>query len=357
MGSTSNALDKGGENYKRLFADSDVIKRNKNGQTLSGLYSLFIPMEYNFEGYIDEFGHAVLETPDKPIRSAEGTWITQGVIEYWNNEVASLKSNPDALNEFYRQFPRTISHAFRDETKSSIYNLTKIYQQIDYNDGMLQDRVLTRGFFHWKDGEKDTEVIWTPDNKGRFLVSWIPEIAMRNNFVSKNGTKYPLNEHIGAFGCDPYDISGATFGGSNGSLHGLTKFNMANAPSNAFFLEYIARPQTAEIFFEEVLMACVFYGMPILAENNKARLLYHFKNRGYRGFSMNRPDKHKTKLSFTEIEIGGIPSSSEDMKRLAFVDIHTFSSSSFCWYKSATISLCSFLIDSSMQEIAFSTSI
>ena len=324
MGSTSNALDKGGENYKRLFADSDVTKRNKNGQTLSGLYSLFIPMEYNFEGYIDEFGHAVLETPEKPIRSAEGTWITQGVIEYWNNEVASLKSNPDALNEFYRQFPRTESHAFRDETKSSIYNLTKIYQQIDYNDGMLQDRVLTRGSFHWKDGEKDTEVIWTPDRNGRFLVSWIPEIAMRNNFISKNGTMYPLNEHVGAFGCDPYDISGATFGGSNGSLHGLTKFNMSNAPSNAFFLEYIARPQTAEIFFEEVLMACVFYGMPILAENNKARLLYHFKNRGYRGFSMNRPDKHKTKLSFTEIEIGGMPSSSEDMKQAHAAGIGTY---------------------------------
>jgi hypothetical protein len=324
MGSTSNSLDKGGENYKRLYHDSDVTKRNKNGQTLSGLYSLFIPMEYNFEGYIDEYGHAVLETPAKPVKSAEGTWITQGVIEYWNNEVSSLKSNPDALNEFYRQFPRTESHAFRDETKSSIYNLTKIYQQIDYNDGLIQDHVLTRGFFHWKNGEKDTEVVWTPDKAGRFLVSWIPEIALRNKFITKNGTRYPLNEHIGVFGCDPYDISGATFGGSNGSLHGLTKFNMANAPSNAFFLEYIARPQTAEIFFEEVLMACVFYGMPILAENNKARLLYHFKNRGYRGFSMNRPDKHKAKLSFTEIEIGGIPSSSEDMKQAHAAGIGTY---------------------------------
>jgi hypothetical protein len=324
MGSTSNALDKGGENYKRLYEDSDVRKRNKNGQTLSGLYALFIPMEYNFEGYIDEYGHAVLETPEKPVRSAEGTWITQGVIEYWNNEVSSLKSNPDALNEFYRQFPRTESHAFRDETKSSIYNLTKLYQQIDYNDGMIADRVLTKGFFHWKNGEKDTEVIWTPDKAGRFIVSWIPDIAMRNNYITKNGIKYPLNEHVGAFGCDPYDISGATFGGSNGALHGLTKFNMANAPSNAFFLEYVARPQTAEIFFEEVLMACVFYGMPILAENNKARLLYHFKNRGYRGFSMNRPDKHKSKLSFTEIEIGGIPSSSEDMKQAHAAGIGTY---------------------------------
>ena len=90
---------------------------------------------------------------------------------------------------------------------------------------------------------------------------------------------------------------------------------MDNAPSNEFFLQYVARPQTAEIFFEEVLMACVFYGMPILAENNKPRLLYHFKNRGYRGFSMNRPDKVYNKLSKTERELGGIPNSSEDVKQ------------------------------------------
>ena len=62
-------------------------------------------------------------------------------------------------------------------------------------------------------------------------------------------------------------------------------------------------------------MACVFYGMPILAENNKPRLLYHFKRRGYRGFSMNRPDKVWNKLSVAEKEVGGIPNSSEDIKQ------------------------------------------
>ena len=90
---------------------------------------------------------------------------------------------------------------------------------------------------------------------------------------------------------------------------------MDDAPSGEFFLEYIARPQTAEIFFEEVLMACVFYGMPILCENNKPRLLYHFKNRGYRGYSLNRPDKRYNKLSKTERELGGIPNTSEDVKQ------------------------------------------
>jgi hypothetical protein len=316
MGSTSNALDKGGENFKKLFYDSSVSKRNANGQTKSGLYSLFIPMEHNFEGYIDEYGHAVLETPEEPLVGADGENINVGVVDYWQNEVDSLKTDADALNEFYRQFPRTESHAFRDESKQSLFNLTKIYQQIDYNDALIKQRVLTRGKFMWKDGIKDTKVVWIPEKNGRFLVSWTPKAEMQNIVINKNNLYFPGNEHLGSFGCDSYDISGTVGGfGSNGALHGLTKFNMDEAPSNQFFLEYVARPQTAEIFFEEVLMACVFYGMPILVENNKPRLLYHFKNRGYRAFSINRPDKSKTNLSKTEKELGGIPNSSEAVKQ------------------------------------------
>ena len=56
MGSTSNALDKGGNNFKSLYMDSDPTKRNSNGQTKSGLYNLFIPMEWNMEGFIDKYG-------------------------------------------------------------------------------------------------------------------------------------------------------------------------------------------------------------------------------------------------------------------------------------------------------------
>jgi len=316
MGSTSNALDKGGANFKKLFEDSDASKRNQNGQTKSGLYNLFIPMEWNFEGYIDKYGMPVLFTPKKTVVGMDGEDINTGAINYWKNEVDSLSSDPDALNEFYRQFPRTESHAFRDESKQSLFNLTKIYQQIDFNDSLILGQHTTKGSFQWENGVKDSKVIFSPNKSGRFLVSWTPAKHLQNKIFLKHGIKYPANEHIGSFGCDSYDISGVVVGkGSNGALHGMTKFNMDDAPSNEFFLEYIARPQTAEIFFEEVLMACVFYGMPILCENNKPRLLYHFKNRGYRGFCMNRPDKRYNKLSKTERELGGIPNSSEDVKQ------------------------------------------
>jgi len=325
MGSTSNALDKGGRNFKKLYDNSDVTKRNRNGQTSSGLYSLFIPMEWNYEGYIDSYGMPVFDTPQTEVTGPHGGFIDLGVIQYWENEVEGLKNDQDALNEFYRQFPRTTKHAFRDESKSSLFNLTKIYQQIDFNEDSNNRAAVTQGNFLWENGIKDTRVIFAPNNKGRFFITWIPDDNLQNRYIEKNGIKYPGNDHIGAFGCDPYDISGTVDRrGSNGSLHGLTKFSMEDAPADHFFLEYIARPQTAEVFFEDVLMACIFYGMPILIENNKPRLLYHFKRRGYRGFAMNRPDKVWNKLSVTEKEIGGIPNSSEDIKQAHAAAIESY---------------------------------
>jgi hypothetical protein len=325
MGSTSNALDKGGNNFKKLYYASDVTKRNRNGQTSSGLYSLFIPMEWNYEGFIDAHGLPVFDKPKDAVRDPQGDLITTGVIEHWENEVDGLRSDQDGLNEYYRQFPRTEKHAFRDEAKLSLFNLTKIYEQIDYNEDMRNKTLVTQGNFQWAGGIKDTTVNFIPDNNGRFLISWIPPARLQNRVIIKNGVKHPGNEHIGAFGCDSYDISGTVDNkGSKGSLHGLTKFSMEEAPFNMFFLEYISRPPTAEIFFEDVLMALHFYGMPILAENNKPRLLYYLKRRGYRQFSINRPDKIYNKLSVAEREIGGIPNSSEDIKQAHAAAIESY---------------------------------
>ena len=325
MGSTSNALDKGGDNFKKLYYDSDVTKRNRNGQTASGLYSLFIPMEWNYEGFIDTYGHPVFVGGQDNIKGADGYEITTGVIEHWENEVEGLKGDSDSLNEYYRQFPRTEQHAFRDETKDSLFNLTKIYEQIDYNEDLDNSKLVTRGSFAWQDGIQDTKVYFYPNKDGRFLVSWVPNVEMQNNIIIKNGVKYPGNKDVGAFGCDSYDISGTVDGrGSKGALHGLTKFSLFDSPPNHFFLEYICRPQTAEMFFEDVLMALHFYGMPILAENNKPRLLYYLKRRGYRNFSINRPDKVWNKLSTTEKEIGGIPNTSEDIKQAHAAAIESY---------------------------------
>ena len=74
-------------------------------------------MEWNYEGFIDEYGLPVFDTPDNEVFGPHGELIDLGVIDHWQNEADGLKDDQDALNEFYRQFPRSEEHAFRDETK------------------------------------------------------------------------------------------------------------------------------------------------------------------------------------------------------------------------------------------------
>jgi hypothetical protein len=147
-------------------------------------------MEYNMEGFIDQYGHPVFHAPEKPVKGVDGEMIKGGAIDYWEAEVESMKGDPDALNEFYRQFPRTESHAFRDESKQSLFNLTKIYQQIDYADSLVKEHYLTRGSFSWENGIKDSRVIFRPDKRGRFNISWFPKAGLQNRWVEKRGIKF-----------------------------------------------------------------------------------------------------------------------------------------------------------------------
>jgi hypothetical protein len=71
-------------------------------------------------------------------------------------------------------------------------------------------------------------------------------------------------------------------------------------------------------------MACVFYSMPALIESNKTRFLLHFRNRGYRGYSINRFDKPMNKLSQTERDLGGAPSSGQEIINAHWTGIESY---------------------------------
>jgi len=336
IGSTVAAMRDGGEEYHELYKSSLIRKRNKiTERTPSGLYAYFLPAHKNMEEFTDKYGicHEVVEK-GSGFYNVHGEFKKIGSVQFLEAKRISKKKESDiAYNEELRAFPMTIDEAFRDELMQSTLNIEKILYQLKINEEHEIENTLVRGNFQWKDGVLDTEVEWYPSEKGRFLISWIPPVEMRNKWEWRtlygNECRFPLNDDVGAFGCDTYDISATVEGvrkdgsydedtsrASKGALHGLTGFSLSEIPNNTFFLEYVARPKTAEMFFEDVLMACVFYGMPILAENNKPRLLYHFKNRGYRGFSITRFDKVENRLSPTERELGGMPNSSEDVRQM-----------------------------------------
>lgn len=330
IGSTLNPLDKGGSQFQTLYYGSNVIKRDENGETATGLYGYFLPAHKNYEKFTDKYGycHEVLESGES-FRNVKGEVQFQGALQYLNAKFKSAKSmGGKSYNNTRRLDPISIEDAFRDELSTQLFDIEKINQQIVFNSTNNIEPV--RGNFKWKDGVKFTSVEWHPEPKGRFLLSWIPPVEYRNKMVEKRVfdrlTKCPISSFEGVIANDPYDkdavvdakLIGTEQGqeynlGSRGAMHGLTGGNFNNAPSNYFFMEYICRPKDAEMFFEDCLMVCIFYSLQLIAENEKKMLLDYFYRNGYRGYVMTRFDKEINRLSPDEKKYGGTPNSSKDM--------------------------------------------
>ena len=311
VGSTVNPMDKGGQEYKELWKDSDPQERNKNGRTTSGLYKIFIPAYEALEGFFDKHGRPIIETPEQELETLDGETVEIGARQFLKNEREALKHDAREMNEIVRQFPFTTDEAFRDSVEGSLFNIGKIYEQIDHNENMYPDPVV-RGNFTWKGGIRDTEVVFVPSSEGRRFVSWMPPLELRNQKVTERGKPIAPNKLIGCGGVDSYDIDATTDGrGSKGACHIYNKFNM-RAPANMFVAEYCSRPPMAKIFYEDVLMAAFFFGYPLLVENNKYGIVRYFESRGYDGYLLDRP-QHLTTAGSVATKTKGIPSNSQDV--------------------------------------------
>ena len=311
VGSTVNPMEKGGRQYKEIWRDSDPTDRNANGRTKTGLYRLFVPAYEALEGFFDEYGNPIVEDPETPVKTIDGDYVDIGAKTYLKNERDALKHDARELNEFIRQFPFTVDEAMRDSIEGSTFNIGKIYEQVEHNQELFPNPVV-RGNFSWKEGEKDKEVVFSPNAEGRWRIAWMPKPDDRNKYVIKYGKKYPANDHIGVGGVDSYDLDSTVDNrGSKGACHLYNKFSLA-APPNMFVAEYASRPPLARIFYEDVLMAAVFYGYPLLIENNKYGIVRYFESRGYEEYVMLRPEHLKSPNS-SNTKTRGIPSNSQDV--------------------------------------------
>jgi hypothetical protein len=312
VGSTVNPMDKGGNQYKEIWRDSDPEDRNANGRTKTGLYRLFIPAYEALEGFFDKHGNPIVEDPEKPVQTIDGDYVDIGAKTYLKNERDALKNDARELNEFIRQFPFTIDEAMRDSIEGSTFNIGKIYEQVQYNQELYPHPVV-RGNFSWKEGAKDKEVMFNPNPQGRWRIAWLPKPEMQNKYVIKHNKRHPANDHIGVGGVDSYDLDSTTDNrGSKGACHLYNRFNMS-APANMFVAEYASRPPLARIFYEDILMAAVFYGYPLLIENNKYGIVRYFESRGYEEYVMKRPEHLKAPNAAANVKTRGIPSNSVDV--------------------------------------------
>lgn len=300
FGSTVNESEKGGSNFKAIWDKSNYRELNANGRTVSGLWRYFVPAYDGLEGFIDEYGMSVIDTPEAPVMGIDGSLIKIGAKQYLENERKSKYDAGDIVGyyEEMRQRPFTEEEMFRDPANERTqFDIDKIYQQIDHNVWIKNS--IVRGNFVWKDGVRDSEVVWQEDSNGKWLMYWMPKPEDRNKHTMKYNQKAPANTHEGLFGVDPYDHKYTTSNKqSKAASHGLHKlsFNCPEA-SNAFVTQYWYRPNDPTILYEDMLMQCYFYGWEILGESNKPGCINHFRNRGYENYLMDRPAFTHTEYS------------------------------------------------------------
>jgi hypothetical protein len=311
-GSTANDLNKGGQAFKDCYYGSDIFQRDGNGRTKTGLYRMFVPASDSLQGFFDVYGNIIKDNPKTPIPTrTEGKFITQGSKSFIRKRYEG-KKGADLLRE-KKLYPESPEDAFWDDSSDNGFNQIKIEEQRQYIQQLDRNPII-RGNFMWKNAERDTQVEWHPNEQGRFWITWMPKQELQNKHFYKNGKMFPANVEMGAGGVDTFDLDVTIDKGSDGAFHFKTKTSPLNDfPSDQFILEYIHRPPLARDFYEDVLMAAVFYGFPLLVENNKYGIVRYFEERGYDGYIMDIPKQYDKSKTRNVKKSKGIAMSSQDI--------------------------------------------
>lgn len=354
----------GGKKFKKLWDESSRIPAhgqiNELGQTNSGLIPYFTPA---YSGYIyDQYGYPIILEPKpyqqkyryKRLIDAGETqsdalkMSNMGAIELLETERKALKSEA-GRQDHKRKYPFSIKEAFTSAFKSCHFSYEKVECALSkFIYGSPYKTI--RGNFEWKDAQRDTEVVFRPCENGRWLVSYVLPQEESNKYEIRNGKKIPGNTMKGVAGADPYKFSQLAEG-SNKSSKGSGYVWWYFDPSidtldkeeeqhitDDFIVEYLNRPASRELYNEDMLMMCIYYGIKIYIEINVEHTMNYFVDRGYEGYLLfaRYAKKEGRALVIKEKEKAGAYSTGDKMKDPMFAHME--------WYVENRIFRCKFHI-------------
>ena len=270
-----------------LWEASNPNKKNAIGRTTSGLYRLFLPADLGFTGVypdgtpmVDEWGYSNRELSRKFILAdREG------------------KLGRDLVDE-KRRNPLSIDEALYVNNQNAVFSVERLRSQYSYNEKNAIAKNIRRGNLFWVNGIKWGTVDWRDDNNGRWERYIEPHIEERNRFTTVSLSKKPTQSFY-VTGCDPVDHSGVRGRGSMAVAYTIAKPNVRTAiTTKTPAMRYSFRHPDANMFYEDMIMQCLYYSSPFLAENQKYGVLNAFKDKGFDGFVMRDPleKDYKTKM-------------------------------------------------------------
>ena len=282
---TVEEMEDGGESFKALWQASDQTKKNTNGRTKSGLYQYFMPAYKTL--FYDKYG-----IPDE-----------EKAKEFYMGERNALMDDNRALASFIRKNPFTIEEAFFSEAESCIYDALALNRQKESITWIDKKELYLQGDFVWEKAERDTRVLFVEKANGKFKVHSKANIHDHTfyNQVEDYGTKKaPKATKKYAIAVDPFDHSITTSNErSDGAGYAYRRYDATDELSETFLVQYINRPDKAEIFYEDMIKLAHFFGCEVLSEDNKVGLIKYFEYRGYERFLTKMPNASKYGISAT----------------------------------------------------------
>lgn len=280
-------VKKGGANAVLVWNDSDPNKLTENGRTINGMKRLFVEAYWALEGrdkktgknlFIDEFGYSKIEEAKA----------------YIEREYNSRKG--ETKRSYRRKFPLRIADAFLVESDGGHFDEDKIDTQLEYlptwTGGLRRGRLKwTNGFgsrVTWEDGEDPEKYFFN----GLVFMDNQKLGRSNNTGYDLDGNIIPMNSSKITAGVDPFDHKKTADGkNSKAAAYFFIKLNPTDPNNtNLIAMEYYGRRKTPNQFYEDMLMACLYFGCQINPENTKSGIINFFDDKGYGAFIMKRPD-------------------------------------------------------------------
>lgn len=273
---TVEEMDAGGQAFLNMWNGSDQNKRGETGETETGLYRMFMPMDM---WTIDKYGNPLREEGRMKIIARRNL----------------LRHNPRKLSAEIRKFALTEDEAFSSDASRCVFG-NPVIMNDRYSVLKVCPPNYKVGNFQWRGGIRDTFVEFVECANGRFQIAHLLSEEMSNRVRTRGANWTPLNKSMFCAGIDPVDhktLAESSRNGSNPCIVVVKKYAVGyeSDVDESIACLYLTRPNDPETFYEDVIMCLRYYGCEALIEDQKPGIIYHLENRGHAEFAALLPDR------------------------------------------------------------------
>ena len=323
MPSTVNKMTRGGSEFKLIWEKADL---GKKVPTVNRLVRYFSPAYDGYEGFIDEFGFSVINSPTEE--------QAQYLIEKWvrkdedGNTISELSEEDirlgaksyiqkrregregDDLEEEIRMNPCNEVELFMSANADCIFNVVKINDQIEY---LKNNPIYKRKLLFYRD--IDQKIKWRDVRGGEDNFCW--EFVGHLNLKGEDNKSYwdgpfkkPSRTDIGVIGLDSYSNSqGGKRYGSKASAWVYSKYDLRDPQNTGLFTGHLyGRPMEKDDLHNQVMLCAEYLGYQIYIEFVADDYYSYYKDRGKLGylakFPLNAIDPNKRKNASAERHYG-----------------------------------------------------